>query len=319
MDGPSCSTSISSLSSTSHSKKHVMIPYAEQPLPKRALFGIHIAFRLNCHSSVRPPSGDDIVPLLLFIYSLTDLSSSPLLPNLYSGNIFNGKSNPNQSPVVNASKGTAAAVDPKSGTGTATINKRFHGLVPDTIAQSGEVPETCPIDQSSRMNRSKLCGSLPNYLDDTGGGEGEGGGGVEGTGNGLQLTDSFRNGKFAQHTTTLLLVCLCLVTAFVYENWSVHRVTCLCLSSTRLQVQFLRLLMKSMWRWPAGPPPWQIVITILWAHHGRQDRRSTRAAVERDRLHRAAIWAAVVPLNRPPMEVSWGRRPLCLINEFGIN
>lgn len=93
----------------------------------------------------------------------------------YAGNIFNGKSNPNQSPVVNNTKG---GLDPKG----AKINKRFHGLVPSEGGHDRtESVDTCSVNPSLMMpsssssvvmhnkrDRNKLCGSLPNYLDDAG-------------------------------------------------------------------------------------------------------------------------------------------------------
>lgn len=106
---------------------------------------------------------------------------------------------PNQSPVVVASAAKGAA-DPRGGGGAARINKRFHGLVPDTISSGGQERDTCLVNQqsptmmimssgvSNKRERNHLCGSLPNYLDDAAGEEEE-------DVDQLQLTDSCR-GKF---------------------------------------------------------------------------------------------------------------------------
>lgn len=108
---------------------------------------------------------------------------------MLAGNIFNEKSNPNQSSVVvaghevNLTKGGGAG---RSRSGGGKINKRFHGLVPDDAAGVGAGVErdadTCSVSQSLMMmrmttppppssslgcqrDRNKLCGSLPDYLD----------------------------------------------------------------------------------------------------------------------------------------------------------
>lgn len=107
---------------------------------------------------------------------------------MLAGNIFNEKSNPNQSSVavadheVNLTKGGGGG---RSRSGGGKINKRFHGLVPDNAVGMGagagleKDADTCSVSQSlmmmrmtpppsslaSQRDRHKLCGSLPDYLD----------------------------------------------------------------------------------------------------------------------------------------------------------